>query len=125
VSRAVKWSVTGVAAAVTFGVGLWLAMAVELPFLPKAEADRWVVAAAFAGVMATAVVACGAWWAGRENRPGSGEGDPAGTGQQITASPGSIQFGLGTRAKTRDITVNVNPPPASPASRDEVGDPKA
>src|SRR5438046_10590465 len=93
VSRAVKWSVTCVAAAVTFGVCLWLAMAVELPFLPKAEADRWVVAAAFAGMMATAVAACGTWWAARENRPGAADGDPAGAGQQITGAAGSLQFG--------------------------------
>ena len=104
---------------------MWLAMAVELPFLPKAEADRWVVAAAFATVMATPVVACGAWWAGREYRPGPADDATAGTGQQITGSPGSIMFGLGARAKTRDITVNVNAPPAPPASGDEVGDPKA
>src|SRR5205823_5269267 len=122
---AVKWSVTGVAAAVTFGVCLWLAMAVELPFLPKAEADRWVVAAAFAGMMATAVAACGTWWAARENRPGAADGDPAGAGQQITGSAGSLQFGASARLKARDITVNVTPPPAPPAGGDEVGDPKA
>ena len=104
---------------------MWLAMAVELPFLPKAEADRWVVAAAFAGVMATAVVACGASWAGRENRPESADGDRGDAGQQITGSAGSLQFGAGARLKARDITVNVNPPPALSVGGDEVGGPKA
>jgi hypothetical protein len=95
VSRAVKWLVTGVASAVTFGVCLWLAALVKLPFLPRAEADRWVVAAAFASVMTACVVACGAWWVGRENRLESADGNAGGVGQQITESPGSIQLGPG------------------------------
>jgi hypothetical protein len=60
VSRAAKWLVTGVALAVTFGVCLWLAALVKLPFPPEADADRWVVGAAFTSVMTACVVACGA-----------------------------------------------------------------
>jgi len=68
VSGAAKWLVFAVASAMTFGLYLWLAAVVKLPFLPKAHADRWVVNAAFAGAMTACVVAGGAWWAGRENR---------------------------------------------------------
>lgn len=125
VSRAAKWLVTGVASLVTFAVCLWLAAAVKLPFLPKAEADRWVVNAAFASVTAACVVACGTWWAGRENRPGSADGSTDGAGQQIIESPGSFQLGSGARMKARDINVTVNPAPATPPGGGEVEAPKA
>jgi hypothetical protein len=67
VRRAAKWLVTVVVSAMIFGGSLWLAMAVKLSFLPKLDADRWVVAAGFASVMAACVLACGGWWAGRES----------------------------------------------------------
>src|SRR6266568_5004502 len=111
-SRAVKWTATVVAAVV-----------VKLPFLPKTERDRWVVAAAFATVMTGLVTVCGGWWAGRENRPESADSDTGGAGQQITGSPGSIQAGPGARMKMRDVTI-VNPTPVPPG-RDEAGHPKA
>jgi len=57
VGRAAKWLATGVASVVAFGLSLWLAAAVKLSFLPKADADRWVVNAAFATAMAACVVA--------------------------------------------------------------------
>jgi hypothetical protein len=123
-SRAVRWMVTGAAAAVTFGLCLWLVMAVNLPFLPGTERDRWVVAAAFAGAMTGFVVVCGAWWAGRENRPESADGGAGSAGQQITGSSGSIQAGPGARVRMRDVTI-VNPPTAPTHGRDEVGPPKA
>ncbi|WP_405906473.1 hypothetical protein OG742_12390 [Streptomyces sp. NBC_00828] len=37
--------------------------------MPDAEADRWVVASAFATAMATVAAAAVGWWAGRE-QPG-------------------------------------------------------
>ena len=55
VSRAAKWLVAVVASAVTFGLSLWLAAVVKLPFLPKAHADRWVINATFAAAMAAGV----------------------------------------------------------------------
>jgi hypothetical protein len=67
VRRAAKWLVTAVISAMVFGGSLWLAMAVKLPFLPRLDADRWVVAVGFASVMAACVLACGGWWAGRES----------------------------------------------------------
>ncbi|AVZ71108.1 hypothetical protein SLUN_01435 [Streptomyces lunaelactis] len=55
---------------VAFGVGLWLAGSVFSGWLPRAEAERWAVAAAFATVAAGAVGAPLGWWAGRETRGG-------------------------------------------------------
>jgi hypothetical protein len=93
------------ASVVAFGLSLWLAAAVKLSFLPKADADRWVVNAAFATAMAACVVACGAWWAGRENRPGSADGSTTGARQQNIRSPGSVQLGPRARLKARDINI--------------------
>ena len=124
-SRAAKWLVTGVASAVAFGFSLWLAAAVRLPFLPRADGDRWGVNTAFALVIATFVVACGAWWAGRENRPESTDSNADGAGQQITQSPGSFQLGPGARMKTRRVNVTVNAPPVRASGGDEAGLPKA
>jgi hypothetical protein len=125
VSRAAKWLVTAVASAVTFVACLWLAAVVKLSFLPKADADRWVINAAFAAAMAACVVACGAWWAGRENQPRSADGSTYGAGQQNTESPGSFLLGPRARMKAGNINVTMNPPPVQPPSRDEVGHPKA
>lgn len=88
--RAAKWLVICAASAVAFGLSLWLAAAVKLPFLPKADADRWVVNAAFATAMTACVLACGAWWAARESRPGSADS----ASRTVTASgDGSIAVG--------------------------------
>jgi hypothetical protein len=125
VGRAAKWLATGVAAGVAFGLSLWLAAAVKLSFLPQADADRWVVNAAFATAMAACVVAFGAWWAGRENRRGSADGSTDGAGQQNIESPGSILVGSRARLKTGDISITVNSQPVAPPSGDEVGLPKA
>lgn len=65
----VRWSVTVVFAAAVFGVCLWGARSVSFGWMPKAEADRWVVATAFASVMTTVAAAAVGWWAGRE-QPG-------------------------------------------------------
>jgi hypothetical protein len=58
------------AVVVVFGVGLWLAGSVFSGWLPRGEAERWAVAAAFATVAAGAVGAPLGWWAGRETRTG-------------------------------------------------------
>jgi len=124
VGRAAKWLATGVASVVAFGLSLWLAAAVKLSFLPKADADRWVVNAAFATAMAACVVAFGAWWVGRENRSASADGSTDGARQQNIESPGSFVLGSGARLKARDIKVTVSPPPAAPSGGGEVGRPK-
>ncbi|MFC7900252.1 hypothetical protein ACFUV1_08855 [Streptomyces griseoincarnatus] len=68
-SRSVRWSVTVVVAAVVFGVCLWAGRSVSFGWMPEAEADRWVVATAFASVMTTVAAAAVGWWAGRERLP--------------------------------------------------------
>ncbi|PJJ04200.1 hypothetical protein BX264_4604 [Streptomyces sp. 2333.5] len=68
-SRSVRWSVAAVVAAVVFGVCLWGARSVSFGWMPEAEADRWVVATAFASVMTTVAAAAIGRWAGRE-QPG-------------------------------------------------------
>ncbi|MFC8093362.1 hypothetical protein [Streptomyces sp. NPDC057301] len=65
-SRRLRWLVTVVGAAVVFGVCLWAARTVWFGWMPRAEADRWVVATAFATVMATVAAAALSWWAGHE-----------------------------------------------------------
>lgn len=49
-----------------FGFCLWIGRSVSFGWMPRAEADRWVVDAAFATVMAGAVGAAIGWWAERE-----------------------------------------------------------
>ncbi|MFF1343420.1 hypothetical protein ACFVYT_37250 [Streptomyces sp. NPDC058290] len=60
---------TVVSAVVAFVVCLWVARSASFGWLPKAEADRWVVATAFATVGATAVAAAVGWWAGQTPPP--------------------------------------------------------
>ncbi len=68
-SRSVRWVVAVGAVLATFGLCLWLARMVSWGWMPRAEADRWVVATAFATVAAGAVGAATAWWAGRDDDP--------------------------------------------------------
>jgi hypothetical protein len=117
VSRVGRGLVTGIAAVVTFGVCFWLAMVVKLHFLPNPGSDRVVVAATFAGVMATLAGGCG-WWGNQEKRPESAEGGTGSAGQQITASPGSFQLGQGAQMTARDITI-VNPPAVQAPGKNE------
>ncbi|MGW7134332.1 hypothetical protein ACWGIA_39165 [Streptomyces bobili] len=58
--------ITIVAAAVVFGVCLWVSRSASLGWMPKEEANRWVVATAFATVMATVAATAVGWWAARE-----------------------------------------------------------
>ncbi|MFJ8113782.1 hypothetical protein [Streptomyces sp. NPDC096132] len=65
-ARTVRWATAVAATLVAFGVGLWLAGSVFSGWLPRGEAERWAVAAAFATIAAGAVGAPFGWWAGRE-----------------------------------------------------------
>ena len=73
-ARSVRWLVPArwlIAVASTvgaFGICLWLFRFVSFSWMPHAEADRWVVATAFAAVAADAVGAATGWWAGREHK---------------------------------------------------------
>jgi hypothetical protein len=64
--RSARWLLTWAATAVTFIGCLWLARMFSFSFEPRAESDRWVVAAAFAATMSAAMLAGGSWWASRE-----------------------------------------------------------
>lgn len=66
-----RWAVTVCAGAGTFVICLWAARVAPFGFLPTAEADRWLVATAFATTVATMVAAAAGWWAGERGRPGS------------------------------------------------------
>jgi hypothetical protein len=113
VRRAAKWLVIVAASAVTFGGCLWLAVAVKLPFLPKPDADRWVVSAAFASVMAACVLGFGTWWAGRESQPEAQVAAPAGA-SVIASGDRSIAVGrdISGIASTGDRTTGSQAPAA-------------
>lgn len=75
-TRLVKWLITAAVTLIAFVLCTWLGWVAEILLWPHAlesTADRWVVAAAFATVMASAVVAWGSWWAGRDEGPKSEE----------------------------------------------------
>ncbi|MEU1447686.1 hypothetical protein ACFV2U_00715 [Streptomyces sp. NPDC059697] len=65
-NRFARFSLAVASAIAVFGVCLWLFQSADISWMPEAEADHWVVAAAFATVAATAVFTAVAWWAGRE-----------------------------------------------------------
>ncbi|MCX5373795.1 hypothetical protein OG613_38515 [Streptomyces sp. NBC_00015] len=65
-TRSVRWVVTVAVAVVVFGVCLWAGRSAPFGWMPKDEADRWVVATAFATVVATVAATAAGWWAARE-----------------------------------------------------------
>ncbi|MEU3091546.1 hypothetical protein ACWCQ0_25920 [Streptomyces massasporeus] len=69
--RARRWAVMVFAGAGSFVICLWSARAAPFGFLPRAEADRWLVATTFAATVTTLVGAAAAWWAGDRGRPGT------------------------------------------------------
>ncbi|WP_431683784.1 hypothetical protein [Kitasatospora sp. KL5] len=83
-SRPVRWVVTVGSAVVAFVVCLWLARSASFGWLPKAEADRWVVATAFATVGAGAVATAVGRWAGQTTTPTPAPPAPSPpTGQEV------------------------------------------
>lgn len=67
--RSVRWLAACGMTAITFGACLWAARALSFSWEPKDQADRWLIATAFASVMAGAVLAALGWWAGRDIPP--------------------------------------------------------
>lgn len=65
-SRAVRWVVAGVAALVTFGVGVTVVRAVPWGWLPREDGARLDTALAFGAIAGTVVLAALSWWAARE-----------------------------------------------------------
>ncbi|MFD8010898.1 hypothetical protein [Streptomyces sp. NPDC058955] len=65
-SRAVRWTVAGIAALVTFGLSVAVVRALPWGWLPQEDGARLDTALAFGAVAGTAVLAGLGWWAGRE-----------------------------------------------------------
>lgn len=89
--RSVRWLVTWSVTAVAFAAFLWLAKVFSFSWEPRDQSDRWVIATAFASVMAGAVIAAMGWWAGREAP------SQAGTRQSIATTPGGTSAPVETR----------------------------
>jgi len=94
--RSVRWVVAVAAVVAAFGLCLWLARSVSFGWMPQGEADRWVVATAFATVAAGAVGVATGWWAGQEDAPSvdrraqplpDGSQDQPGDGDPSAAAP--------------------------------------
>ncbi|MFB8136332.1 hypothetical protein [Streptomyces mirabilis] len=90
-----RWTVTVGVAAVVFGVCLWAARSVSFDWMPDAEADRWVVATAFATVMATVAATAFGWWAGREQPAPSLPSRERTVSQRATASGRGLSVQIG------------------------------
>jgi len=84
--RTARWLIALAAMVGAFVLGLWVAQQVHWSWLARSEADRWVVAAGFATVVATGVLTATAGWADHEPAPAS-----------TAASPGesTVQAGSG------------------------------
>src|SRR6266511_144824 len=109
-----------VGTAASFAVSLWIST-ILLSGRVESTADRWVIAAAAATAMATAVLTCGAWWVGREDtsRPRGGGGGVSGVRQEVRSSKGVI-FGPGSRTKMRNVRIDLRAADQpTGASRDE------
>ena len=90
-ARFARWATMIVSTGVVFLVSLWLFRFLSFQWMPHNTADRWVVAAAFATVAASAVAAATAWWAGRDEQsevPRKEQPQKIGSvgGQEITRS---------------------------------------
>ncbi|MGW3028498.1 hypothetical protein [Streptomyces sp. NPDC001221] len=108
-----RWSVTVVTAGVVFGVCLWVGRSVPFEWMPTAEADRWVVATAFATVMGTVAATAVGWWAGREQPTPFSPPEHPMVSQEVTASG---------RAGVNQVGGNQNAP-SSPAGAGAGGRP--
>lgn len=86
VDRASRWVATVGLTIAVFAIALWGFHFATFSWLPRNEADRWVVATGLATVSATAVGAALAWWAGRENQPSPQAQNPDGVRQSARAS---------------------------------------
>ena len=59
-------AIVAVASIAAFVLGLWVDQQLTWSWLPHAEADRWVVAAAFATITATVTLTLAGAWAEKE-----------------------------------------------------------
>lgn len=113
----VRWLVAITSTLATFGVCLWVFRFISFSWMPHAVADRWVVAAAFATVAATAVGAATAWWANREHeKPTPSPVQPADAGisiseQTVTSPEGPV---FGSHGDYRGAIFNIKSKKAAP-----------
>jgi hypothetical protein len=105
-SRLGRWAVTAITSAVVFVLCLWLARAVNFEWMPHAEADRWVVATAFAAVISGAAGGGEWWWTGRDKNEAAAS--QRRVSQRLRASG---------RAKANQVGGNQNAPAAGPPDR--------
>ena len=68
VNACVRWVIASLVAISLFWLCLWLFHFAWFSWLPRDDADRWVVAAAFATVTATVAGVAMAYWAGSDDR---------------------------------------------------------
>jgi hypothetical protein len=102
--RSARWLVAWSVTAVAFAVFLWLAKVFSFSWEPRDQSDRWVIATAFASVMAGAVIAALGWWAGREPPSQAGSRQPNATIHGGTSAPPEARiFGLTTHFGSGDI----------------------
>lgn len=97
--RLVKWLIGVTVTSAVFMACLWFGWVVGIKIWPdalRADADRWVVAASFATVVAGAVFGWIAWWAGRDTNPKT-DGENARTPlsfQTVQAREGGAAYGV-------------------------------
>ncbi|MEU2546275.1 hypothetical protein ABZ618_12720 [Streptomyces roseolus] len=77
-ARAVRWGVAGVAALVTFGLGVTLVRVLPWGWLPQEDGARLDTALAFGAIAGTAILGALSWWAPRD-RPPAPASRPSGT----------------------------------------------
>lgn len=123
-----RWTVVVGVAVVVFGVCLWTARSVSFDWMPDEEANQWVVATAFATVVATVAAAAVGWWAGCEE-PSQKPGEPSRTPEepspergepspQRTVSQRATASGQGRSVQVAGHQYTLRtPPPAAADSR--------
>ena len=105
-ARSLRWLAALILTAVAFCGFLWLGRVQTFSWEPRDQPDRWVIASAFATVMAGLVVAALAWWAGRDTakpdaQPDADNSIDATTPRQPTN--GHVIFGPTTHYGSGDI----------------------
>ncbi|MEU6200241.1 hypothetical protein [Streptomyces sp. NPDC047061] len=110
--RTGRWVVAVCVGAGSFVVCLWAARAASFGFLPRAEADRWVVATAFATTAAALVGTAAGWWAGHEGPPQAADGAGAGRRPAVRQSATASDD-----ARVTQVAGGRRPGPGAPAER--------
>lgn len=127
-----RWLAAVATTLIMFVVCLWIFRFASFSWLPHAEADRWVVDAGFATVVATSVGAGVSWWAGKERSPSGNEraphSPPAGPNAESGGSHYEISGGtfhgpvIQARTVTGSFPDSRQPPSTSePAAQADAG----